>query len=209
MNCLGTLFWLTLLMNKLLNLLRSKKFKSLGGGLSKIKLVNFISPYSRKVIYRTLSVEYVLMFQSSSLAGLFLFFLPLQFVAWGSCAKKMGSGKGVLPSNRRLFESWFGSSVDCYVRVAMNSGGFQCLRGTMVICGLFEGYPVPFLAKVLRQGSPAPRSRAGVGVDSGRVQLHPCACTWSKYKILSQGEHQGSQWEKCGQRREHRKAPGW
>lgn len=46
------------------------------------------------------------------------------------------------------------------------------LRRYMVICGLFEGSPVPSLAEVLRQGSPAPRSRARVRVDSGRVQSH-------------------------------------
>lgn len=46
------------------------------------------------------------------------------------------------------------------------------LRRYVVICGLFEGYPGPSLAEVLRQGSPAPRSRARVGVDSRRVQSH-------------------------------------
>lgn len=61
-----------MLMVKLQNLLRSEKFKSLGGGISK---VNFLSPYSRKVICRSLCVEHEVKFQSSSLAGVFSVFL--------------------------------------------------------------------------------------------------------------------------------------
>ena len=51
--------------------LGSKKFKSLEGGMSKIKFVNFRSPYSRKVILCALSLGDAFLFQRSSLADLF------------------------------------------------------------------------------------------------------------------------------------------